>query len=87
MFIALTYTTVTNDNFEVVEAAIIVIFTFCSVQISSPEELKFTRPKFYDHIDLRWFMSHSLKPLGKLFIDLGLNLYSVWFWWRGLAPS
>jgi hypothetical protein len=83
MFIALTYMTVTDEEFQVVEAAIIVVFTFCSVAISSPEDLRFNRPKSLSYHTLGTFCRHSLVPLGKLLVDLGLNCYTLWFWWIG----
>ncbi|KAF8533376.1 hypothetical protein BDD12DRAFT_496123 [Trichophaea hybrida] len=84
MFIALTYMTVTDEEFQVVEAAIIVIFTFCSVAISSPEDLRFKRPEHIDYMTIGHFCHNSLVPLGKLLVDFGLNCYTVWFWWMGI---
>jgi hypothetical protein len=78
------YMTVVDDKLEVVEAAIVILFTFCSISISNPEKEVYQRPKKYDFEGIRFWLRHSFVPFGKLLTDLGLNLYWTWFWFVGI---
>ncbi|KAF8243156.1 hypothetical protein K440DRAFT_664290 [Wilcoxina mikolae CBS 423.85] len=84
MFVALVYMTVIDNNLEVVEAAIVILFTFCSVSISNPEDEAFQKPDNYDFPGIRNWLSHSFVPFGKMVTDLALNLYWTWFWFVGI---
>jgi hypothetical protein len=85
MFVALVYMTVINRELEVVEAAIIILFTFCSVSISNPEDKEALRkPEGIRLRDIRKFLRHSFVPFGKMLTELALNLYWTWFWFLGI---
>ncbi|KAI5813204.1 hypothetical protein BZA77DRAFT_390078 [Pyronema omphalodes] len=84
MFVALVYMTVINRELEVVEAAIIILFTFCSVSISNPEDKALRMPEMRQFQDIRRLLQHSFVPFGKLLIELALNLYWTWFWFIGI---
>lgn len=79
--------TVIDDQLEVVEAAIVILFTFCSVSISNPEEKAFTRPEQYNFQGIRFWLRHSFMPFAKMLTDLGLNLYWTWFWFVGIEKQ
>ncbi|KAI5813205.1 hypothetical protein BZA77DRAFT_346480 [Pyronema omphalodes] len=85
MFVALVYMTVINRELEVVEAAIIILFTFCSVSIANPEDKEaLKKPEGYRLRDIRKFLRHSFVPFGKMLTELALNLYWTWFWFIGI---
>lgn len=71
-------------DLEVIEAAIIILFSFCSVSISNPEEQAFKRPQRYNFQGIRSWLRHSFVPFGKMLIDLALNCYWLWFWIVGM---
>ncbi|KAF8241616.1 hypothetical protein K440DRAFT_608344 [Wilcoxina mikolae CBS 423.85] len=82
MLIGLSYITITEpDRFHLVEAAIVVMFTFCS---TTPFRIDFELPRDYTLEKIQQFSRMTLIPALRKSIELALLAYSVWFWFRGI---